>query len=278
MIVYLNNEYLPLAKAKVSVMDRGFLFADGVYEVITLYQGKPFHIERHVDRLKKSLKSIYLDFSIELDQIEQIINKLIELNGNTKVDSFYLQITRGAAETRTHHHNQSKPTVFAYTQPIKHETKPQGIKLITVNDIRWHRCDIKSINRLANVIMSQQAKLANAEDALIINKGKVFECATSNIFIVENDTIFTPPLTHDLLGGITREVIIKISGSRLKIEEINLARLLNADEVWISSSTREIMAVTCVDNQKIASGEPGLIYKQTLKAYRNYIDEQLNKQ
>ena len=191
---------------------------------------------------------------------------------NSCIDSFYFQITRGVTKTRTHHHGKLEPTVFAYLQPVKHKHKPLGVKLVSVEDIRWHRCDIKSINRLANVIMSQQANLAGAEDALIINNGNVYECSTSNVFIVEKGKIITPPLTHDILGGITREVILKITKDDLKIEEVSLNRLLNADEVWISSSTREIMAVTQVDDKKIGLGKPGVIYKKIIEKYRQYID------
>jgi D-alanine transaminase len=278
MIVYLNDNYIPIDEAKVSVMDRGFLFADGVYEVITLYKGSPFHLEQHSNRLQKSLQSIYLDFSMNLNQLSEIIDNLIKYNGSSNIDSFYIQITRGVAESRTHHHEILNPTVFAYLQPVKNKHKPEGVKLITVEDIRWHRCDIKSINRLANVIMSQQAKLAGAEDALIINNGNVHECSTSNVFIVENGKIFTPPLSHDLLGGITREVVIKLASSNLKVEEINLKRLLNADEVWISSSTREVMAVIYVDNKQIGLGKPGKVYKNIVREYHNYINEYIKSE
>lgn len=276
MIIYLNGEYLPIEEAKVSVMDRGFQLADGVYDAFALYNGKPWHAQSHLDRLRRSLSRIEIDLPMTDAEILGIASELCKLNEPAEQQQFYIQVTRGVAEKRKHHYDSAyRPTVFAKIATVIMKDLHLGIKAITVDDIRWGHCDIKGINRLANVILSQQAHRAEAEEALIIRNNEVQEGASSNVFIVEKETVVTPPLSETLLPGITREIVIKLcqSVANLSEEAITRERLLAADEVWITSSSRGIAPVTVVDDQPIGQGQPGAIYQKAAAAYNQAIQE-----
>lgn len=273
-IIYLNGEYLPIEEAKVSVMDRGFQLADGVYDAFALYNGKPWHAQGHLDRLRRGLSRIEIDFPMTDAEMLEVANKLCELNEPAEQQQFYIQVTRGVAEKRKHYYDSAyRPTVFAKLSPVIMKDLHLGVKAITVDDIRWGHCDIKGINRLANVILSQQAHRAEAEEAIIIRNNDVQEGASSNVFIVENNTVVTPPLSETLLPGITRDIVIKLCQSiaALSEETISRERLLAADEVWITSSSRGIAPVTTIDGQAIGEGRPGEIYQKAAAAYNQAI-------
>lgn len=277
MLVYLNGEFLPLEKAHVSVMDRGFLLGDGVYEVIPVYSGNVFRFNSHIKRLRHSLNRTGIKLDLSRQALADIIDHLIAHNTyeHTRL-SAYIHITRGVVAERAHvFDTELEPTVFVKVNPIKLTKSDKGLKAVCIDDIRWRCCDIKSMNRLANVLMSQQAKQMGADEAILKEHNLIVEGATSNVFICNDGVISTPKLSSNVLPGITREMVCQLAIEHsipLVEKEITHHQLLTADEVWISSSSREVAAVIEVDKQCIADGKPGPMQQQMLQLYRRYID------
>ena len=272
-IVYINGQFVPKEKAQVSVMDRGFLYGDGVYEVIPVYNGKLFLFEDHIKRLNYSLEQIRLDVDWSKQQWQQMMENLIEKNGAGNL-GLYLQVTRGAAEKRLHTFPEKvTPTVFAMVWTLSEPGRVEDIppcKVITTEDIRWKRCDIKSISLLGNVLMSQLAREANVDEAFVVNNGIVTEGASSNFFLVKNGQVVTSPGDNRILGGITRKMVIDLlarQGSMVKEKELLLQEVMDADEIWLTSSTKEIRPVIEVDGLAVGDGQPGSLWKQTVRQF-----------
>ena len=268
--VYLNGEFLPLDQAKVPVLDRGFLFGDGVYEVIPVYGGKPLRLTEHLRRLDRSLSAILIEPPLSDEIWSEIIERLIDGAEDQQV---YIQITRGAQPKRDHAIPQNiTPTVFAMATKIA-PIPTGGIKAVTVTDIRWDRCDIKAITLLSNVLLRQEALSRGAAEAVIIRDGLALEGAASNLFIVKDNVIITPPKGETILPGITRDLVLEISqtaGFKTLEKTISLPELRLADEIWFTSSTREILSVTELDGALISNGQPGPVWKAVLGAYQEY--------
>jgi len=274
-IVYLNGQFLPSDQAKVSVFDRGFLFGDSVYEVIPFYQGVGFRLDEHLQRLEYSLRALRI--SVDID-IREVLSTLVASNGGGNM-SVYLQITRGAAEKRSHVITEGlTPTVFACCQPIRDiytdgSEAVSGIKVIVTADLRWRRCDIKSNGLLPNILVLQQAKEHHAQEALLQRDGHLTEGASCNFFIIERGVLYTPPLDTGILSGTTRALILEIAdlqGIPRQECPIDYTRLINADEVWISSSTRAIVPVLQVDDQVIGNGKKGPLWKRFFEIFTRY--------
>jgi len=212
--VFLNGEFLPLSKATVSVLDRGFLLGDGIYEVIPVYSGKLFRLDQHLQRLDSSLKGVQITPPYSHEEWEKILTELV---GRTEGDdqSVYLQITRGVAPIRDHQFPENiTPTVFAMSNPFSLPSSAlleKGISVITLEDIRWKHCNIKAITLLAKVPSRQQALDEGAMDAILVRDGEAIEGAASNLFIVKDNTILTPPKSEKLLPGITRDLILELA-------------------------------------------------------------------
>lgn len=275
-IAYLNGDYLPLEQVKIPAMDRGFLFGDGIYEVIPVYNAKPFRLAQHLQRLQNSLTAIQLKIPLDGHTLEKIFNEIIVHNGGGN-QSIYVQCTRGPAPVRDHPFpSQIQPTIFAYSVPLldkKIDELKQGIRAITVNDIRWQRCDIKSINLLANVLLRQQAIDAGAFEAILIDDNLALEGSSSNLFIVKNNNIITPPLSEKILGGITRDLILELAelhNLNIQQKSISLAELFNADEIWLTSSTREVMPVIQLNEKVIGTGEAGSMWRKIIRYYQDF--------
>lgn len=263
-IVYLNGQYLPLFEAKVSVLDRGFLFGDGVYEVIPVYSGNIFRIQEHLKRLDNSLAEIRLDNPYSVEQWLTIFEPFLD---KSKDQSIYLQITRGGAAKRDHAFpEQVKPTVFVMCSDIKpFEGKITGIKAITLDDIRWELCNIKAITLLANILLRQEAIDEGCAEAILVKQGYVTEGAASNVFVVIDGVLMTPPSNTSILPGITRDVILELAEkNRISCSEqvISVEALAPASEIWVTSSTREIIPVVELDGKKVGDGKPGPLFKQ----------------
>lgn len=269
--VYLNGEYLPLAEAKISVLDRGFLFGDGVYEVIPAYFGKLFCLEAHLQRLNNSLSSIRLDVVKNTQQWLDILQPLL-VEGDAQY--IYLQITRGVADKRDHAFPEGcQPTIFAMCSAIAPFAREQGVQAITLDDMRWKLCNIKATTLLANILLRQQAVDKNTAEAILIKQGYATEGAASNLFVVLDDELITPPNSNDILPGITRDVIIDLArknGISVREEAISLADLQRASEVWLTSSTREILPVITLDNQPVGSGQVGPVWHAMQKIFQAY--------
>jgi D-alanine transaminase len=267
-IVYLNGEFLPLGEAKVSVLDRGFLFGDGVYEVIPVYGGKPLRLAEHLERLGNSLAGIRLAPPLDAGQWEAIFVRLIQ---GQEDQSIYLQITRGAGAKRDHAFPRGvPPTVFAMCTPIA-PIPAEGVKAITVPDIRWQWCHIKAITLLANVLQRQQAVDEGCAEAILVREGYAIEGAASNLFALVDGVLLTPPKGQEILPGITRDLVVELAqANAIPLEErkIALDELARAEEVWVTSSTREVLPIVELDGRKVGAGEPGPVWARMNALYQ----------
>ena len=259
---YLNGEYVALRDARISPLDRGFLFGDSVYEVLPMFGGRMFLFREHFDRLARSLREIRLENPHTHEEWREILDQLIARNGSS--DCYvYVQVSRGMEYGRNHAFPAVvKPTVFAMASPLPAFTAEQrasGLSAITVADFRWGRCDIKSTALLANVLMKQQAADAGASEAIIVRDGEVLVGSSTSVFILKNGVLVTPPNSHSILPGTTRDAALSLATNVMptEIRSISLDELRTADEVWISAATRDVLPVTRVDDAPIGSGRPG---------------------
>jgi D-alanine transaminase len=276
MLVYLNGEYLPLDSARISPLDRGFLFGDGVYEVIPAFAGHLFRASQHLDRLQNSLDAIHLKNPHTHAEWLAILNGLIEKQSHEH-HSIYLQVTRGADNKRDHAIPEDiSPTVFIMSTeiiPPPADLESKGITAITQNDSRWSHCDIKAITLLANILHKREALEAGCTEALMVRDGKVIEGSASNVFTVSAGKIQTPPKSQFLLPGITRDLVLELArANQMPASEtdITIEALYAADEVWVSSSTREILPVVRIDQNRIGNGKPGVAWKRMRQLYQDY--------
>lgn len=274
--VYLNGEYLPLAEAKVSVLDRGFLFGDGVYEVIPAYAGRLFRLEDHIARLNSSLSGIRLELNKTVAEWQAIFQPMLE---SGKDQYIYLQITRGYAPKRDHGFpEQVVPTVFAMCSEIKpFAGRLTGIKAVTLDDNRWQLCNIKAITLLGNILLRQEALDRGCAEAILVKNGYVVEGAASNLFAVIDGELITPPKTNEILPGITRDVILELAqANNIPCREDIIAEeaLQSASEIWVVSSTREIVPVVELNGVTVADGKPGPVWQtmdQLLQTYKKSL-------
>ncbi len=274
--VYLNGEYLPIADAKVSVLDRGFLFGDGVYEVIPAYAGRLFRFEDHIVRLENSLREIRLDPRKSVAEWLAIFQPMLD---SSKDQYIYLQITRGYAAKRDHGFPELvTPTVFAMCSEIKpFAGRVNGVKAVTLDDTRWRMCHVKAITLLANILLRQEALDKDCAEAVLVRNGYVTEGAASNLFAVIDDELITPPKNNEILPGITRDVILELAKANQiphREDVIALEALQNASEVWVTSSTREIVPVVELDGQILGNGKPGPVFQKMdrlLQAYKKSL-------
>lgn len=282
--VYLNGQFLPLAEAGVSPLDRGFLYGDGVYEVIPVYSRQAFRIDEHLKRLQATLDGIKLTNPLSADGWKEVIFKLIE-TAPWQDQSIYLQVTRGADDKRDHAFPPATvpPTAFAFASPLvttPAEIRAKGVAAITVPDLRWSRCDLKVISLLANVLARQQAVEQSCTEALLIRDGYLKEGAASNIFVVKNGVLLAPPKTHLMLPGITYDVILELAaqhGQALEVREISETELRAADEVWMTSSTKEVLAITMLDGQPVGNGQPGPLGERMWQWYQDFKNTVMRK-
>jgi D-alanine transaminase len=259
-------------------MDRGFLFGDGVYEVIPVYGGRLFRLDHHLRRLSSSLDAIRISNPLGIAEWRKLLEEVVERNGGGD-RSVYLQVTRGVAATRDHAFPADvRPTVFIMSSPMsagREIDSETGIHAVTLDDIRWDYCNVKAITLLPNVLLRQQAVEAEAAEAILIKDGFATEGAASNLFIVSNDLLITPPKSPSLLPGITRDLILELAaqhGIPFKEADITLDELNGANEIWLTSSTREISPVTRLDDRSIGSGRPGPGWLQMIRIYQDYKD------
>lgn len=277
-VAYVNGQYLPLAEAVVPVTDRGFLFADSVYELIPVYLGHAFRLGAHLDRLARSLAAVGIDAPLTREQWQAVIGDLIERAGSGEL-SVYLQVTRGAAPRDHVPPAGLTPNVVAFATAAP-DRAPNPVTAITLPDRRWDGCDIKSTSLLANVLARRAAAESDAREAILLRGAVVTEGAASNVFIVRSGKVRTPPLSNHLLPGITRQVVIEVL-ARLKIELVEesvvLKELRDADEIWLCSSSREVVPVTCLDGKQVGTGEPGAYFQFAWKGYQLTVDEECGR-
>lgn len=273
--VYLNGEFMPPERACISVFDRGFIFGDGVYEVIPVFGGRLFRLAHHLARLDRSLGEIRVRNPMSHAQWEEVLTRLVR-DGGTGDQTVYLQITRGVAPRDHAFPTDVAPTVLAYAQPLKYppsEVMANGVAAITAADNRWLRCDIKTTSLLANALLRQQAVERGAIETLLVRDGWLTEGAASNVFVVRAGTLFTPPNGPFILPGITRDLVLELAranGMPAREEAVPEAALMSADEIWMTSSGREILAVTRLNDRAVGSGRPGPVVARMLGLYKQY--------
>jgi D-alanine transaminase len=273
--VYLNGEFLPPDEAKISVFDRGFIFGDGVYEVIPAYGRRLFRLTPHMDRLDRSLAAIGIANPLSRPQWQAMLERLLAENPGDD-QYLYVQITRGVAPRDHAYPDGVRPTVFAYAQalsPPDAELVENGIAVVTAADIRWQRCDIKAIALLANVMSRQQALEQGVTEAILVRNGRVTEGAASNIFAVLDGVLRTPPKGRQILPGITRDLVVELAhqhGIACEETDFSEAELLAAGEVWLTSSTKEILPITRINDQAIGDGHPGELFARMYRIYQDY--------
>ena len=272
-IGWLDGVFAPLEELRVSPLDRGFLFADGVYEVVPVYAGKLFRCEAHLARLERSLAGVRIPEPLPRAEWVQVLDELVTRNGGGD-QAVYLQVTRGVAP-RDHAFPQSTtPTAFAMTRAVQRPAEPPPRSAITRPDPRWQRCDIKSVSLLPNVLLRQEAREAGVDEAILLRDGQVTEGAATNVFIVKDDFIVTPPKTNHLLGGVTRDLLVELlEGANLPLVEgpIEAADLEQATEVWITSSSMEVAPVVNLDGQPVGAGKPGPVWQRARRLFSDYV-------
>lgn len=281
--VYLNGDFLPLAAAKISPLDRGFLFADGVYELIPVYSRRAFRLAGHLARLQQSLDGIHLANPHSAAEWQTVVDGLIAA-APWDDQGLYLQVTRGADAKRDLPFPQtSTPTVFAMSMPLvtpSAAVREAGVAAITAPDPRWLHCDWKTLALLPNVLLRQAAADAHAAETLLLRDGCLTEGASSSAFIVKDGTLLAPPPSNLILPGVTADVVQELArqhGLPLVVRPIAEAELRDADEIWITASTKEVLAVTHLDGQPVGDGRPGPLSRQMWHWYQQFKATEMRK-
>ena len=278
-LCYLNGDYLPLIEARISPLDRGFLYADAVYEVMPVYGGRPFRFAAHAERLSRSLAGISMEDPHTLDAWRAILGTLIERNGGGD-QYIYWQVSRGAQPGRTHAPLPQIPrTVFAFCAPWPEPPRDladRGIACVTASDTRWARCDIKSTALLANVLLRQLSVDAAAAETILLRDGELTEASASAVHVVLGGEVLMPPNSRRILPGTTRGAVEEMAARAAipcRVQAISEAQLRSADEVWISAATREVQPVTALDGRPIGSGRPGPLWRRVYEELQRYKQE-----
>ena len=273
---FLNGTFMGLQEVRISPDDRGYQFGDGVYEVLMAYGGIPCLLQDHLSRLECSARGIRLPLPYTPGEWERDIVQGVKQSGypNCKV---YIQVTRGVMPRDHLFPNQCHPTVFMSFRemaPLDEALRKKGIKVITVPDLRWGRCDIKSLNLLPNVLSKQQAKEAGAFEAIFVRDGVVTEGTTSNVMMVRHEVIHTPEPNHWILGGVTRKILIDLAkkeGLSVCERTIGGKELFDADEIFLAGTTIEVMPVVGIDDKAVGTGQPGPITQKLSACYQDFI-------
>jgi D-alanine transaminase len=278
-ICYLNGEYLPLTEARVSPLDRAFLFGDAVYEVVPVYASRPFRLREHLDRLNRSLAGIRMPPPLSHADWAQLCRDLI-LRNSAQDAYLYLQVTRGAEFGRNHAWPEGlKPTLFAYataSAPVPPSFLEQGVAAVTAADTRWARRDIKSTALLANVLLKKLAADAGAFETIMLEDGDLTEGSSTTVHVVSGGVIHTPPNGHHILPGTTRDVVTELAarlGLRSDSVRVSEAGLRSAEEIWLAFATRGVLPVTTLDGAAVGTGKPGPLFKRMSAAFADYTRE-----
>jgi D-alanine transaminase len=274
-IVYLNGEFMPLAQARIPVLDRGFIFGDGVYEVIPVYSRNPFRLPEHLARFRRSHDAIRLKDPLSDADWTRLVNDLIARNAGDD-QSIYLQVTRGVAKRDHAFPEGATPTVFGMssllTTPSK-EAIDNGVAAITATDFRWLKCDVKSTSLLGNCLLRQAAADAGALEVVMFRDGRLTEGSSSNVFVVKKDVILGPAKDNLVLPGITYDVVVELAerhGLPCEIGPVSEQTVREADEIWVTSSTKEVLAVTTLDGKPVGNGKPGPVFRRMHQLYQEF--------
>ena len=274
---YVDGAYLPLAEARVSPMDRGFLFGDGAYEVIPVYSRRAFRLDEHVARLANTLAAMRLANPHSADEWKAIILEIVARNPWDD-QSVYLQVTRGADTRRNHAFPgpEVKPTVFLMSEPLVTPSAEQlatGIAAVSAADIRWLRCDLKTVSMLANCLLRQHAIDHGCMETVLFRDSFLTEGAASSIFVCKDGVLLVPPKSHLMLPGVTYDVVLELArshGMKHEVREVLEAEVRSADELWMTSSTKEVLPITSLDGRAVGDGKPGPMGRQMYAWYQDF--------
>lgn len=275
---WMNGAYLPLAEARISPLDRGFLFADGAYEVVPVHRGRPFRLREHLERFDRSLAALRIRNPLGLAQWATVTDELVVATDAPEL-LVYLQVTRGMEYGRNHLFPPAsvEPTAFAFVGPYPQPARAlleRGLACVTLADTRWARCDIKSVALLANVLLRQEAQDLGGSEAILTRDGSVTEGSSSTVFIVHDGVLVTPPNDHSVLPGTSRDAVIELAAGWLPVDirTFTTDELRGASEVWIASAGRGVLPVTSVDGKAIGTGAPGGIWLSMYARLQQHLD------
>ncbi|MGQ0547545.1 MAG: D-amino acid aminotransferase [Betaproteobacteria bacterium] len=274
-MLFLNGKLLPPEQASVPVLDRGFIFGDGVYELVPVYARVPFRLEEHLERLERSLAAVAIRNPYTRAQWRAHLHALIDAQP-CEDQGAYLQVTRGVAKRDHAFPKDAEPTVFMMANPLVNPSQAQveaGAAAVSAEDFRWLRCDIKSISLISNVLLRQLSAQAGAAETILFRDGKLTEASASNVFIVERGVIVAPPKSNLILPGITYDVVVELaraSGMPLELRDVPEAQVRAADEIWVSSSSKEVLAIVALDGKPVGAGRPGPVFWRMYRLYQEF--------
>ena len=274
-MVFLNGKFMPVEEARVPVLDRGFIFGDGVYELIPVYSRVPFRMDEHLARLERSLAAVRIRNPYSRAEWRDIILQLVAKQP-FEDQGVYFQVTRGVAKREHAFPKDAVPTVFVMSNPLVNppqELVERGAAAVSAVDDRWHRCDIKSISLIGNCLLRQVSADVGAVETILFRDGFLTEASASNVFIVRNGVVLSPPKSNLILPGITYDVIAEIAqaaGLALEYRDISEAEVRGADEVWVTSSSKEVLAIVTLDGKPVAGGRPGPVFRRVHALYQEF--------
>ena len=274
-MVFLNGTFLPIEEAKIPVLDRGFIFGDGVYELVPVYSRSAFRLDEHLARLERSLAETRIRNPYSRRQWRDIIYRLVDTQP-FEDQGVYLQVTRGVAKRDHAFPKDAEPTVFMMSNPLvtpPKELVEKGAVAVSAHDNRWLRCDIKSISLLGNCLLRQVSAEAGAAETILFRDGKLTEASASNVFAVKRGVMLSPAKTHLILPGITYDVVVELArsgGLPLEVRDIAEAEVRDADELWVTSSSREVLAIVSLDGRPIGEGRPGPVFARMYQLYQDF--------
>jgi len=282
-MVFLNGKFLPIEQAMVPVLDRGFIFGDGVYELIPVYSRAPFRMEDHLARLERSLASVRIKNPYAREKWREIILQLVARQP-WEDQAVYFQVTRGVAKRDHAFPAGVEPTVFVMCNPLVNpprELVEKGGIAVSAVDNRWLRCDIKSISLIGNCLLRQVSADAGAQETILFRDGKLTEASASNVFVVKRGVLLSPPKSNLILPGITYDVVTEIAQAGkipLEFRDVTEAEVRNADEVWVTSSSKEILAIVTLDGKPVGDGRPGPLFKRAYALYQEFKAKVMRKE
>jgi D-alanine transaminase len=282
-MVFLNGKFLPMEQAMVPVLDRGFIFGDGVYELIPVYSRAPFRMDEHLARLEKSLAAVRIKNPYPREKWREVLLALIAKQPWDD-QGVYLQVTRGVAKRDHAFPAGVEPTVFVMSNPLVNPPKElveKGAAAVSAVDYRWHRCDIKSVSLIGNCLLRQVSADAGAVETILFRDGKLTEASASNVFVAKNGLLLSPPKSNLILPGITYDVVVEIAQATkipLEFRDVTEAEVRGADEIWLTSSSKEILAVVTLDGKPVGDGKPGPLFRRAWQGYQEFKSKVMRKE
>jgi D-alanine transaminase len=282
-MVFLSGKFLPIEEARVPVLDRGFIFGDGVYELIPVYSRAPFRMDEHLSRLERSLAAVRIKNPYSREKWSEIIRELVAQQP-WEDQGVYFQVTRGVAKRDHAFPAGVEPTVFAMANPLVNpprELVEKGAAAVSAADYRWQRCDIKSISLIGNVLLRQVSADAGAVETILFRDGKLTEASASNVFVAKNGVLLAPPKSNLILPGITYDVVAEIAQALkipLEFRDVSEAEVRGADEVWVTSSSKEILAIVTLDGRPVGEGRPGPLFRRAWQGYQDFKRNVMRKE